>query len=222
MLLSHPLMATSVLQKLPYRWYPDHNGQRKAQNSQVAFTHKAEISRKSNPRTLSLEKRSTGKLLLLSARLTTSHLLIWLTLSVTNTETPGNLIPTHGVRATCRHLTFLVFCNLIGWLFHISLSLALVIWEGEVEKTASKDTRHHKREFVEASGFQNCSKHFPYGEHGWSVAWLCNLEMAPTGALCSQSGCLAKTRRKGQCWLMPDLCLFWDNGAKFNSSQCTS
>lgn len=74
-----------------------------------------------------LGKISTGKLLLLLDRLTSSNLLIWLTLSVTFTEIPGNLIPTHSVRATCRRLTFLMFCNLIGWLFHISLSPALVI-----------------------------------------------------------------------------------------------
>lgn len=50
-------------------------------------------------------------------RLMSFHLLIWLTLSVTFTEISGNLIPTHGAKATCMHLTFLMFCNLIGWLF---------------------------------------------------------------------------------------------------------
>lgn len=85
-------------------------------NSQAVCTHKAEISRKSNRHTRLLEKKIHWQITP-AFRLTSSHLLIWLTLSVTFPEIPGNLIPTHGAKATWTRLTFLMFCNLIGWLF---------------------------------------------------------------------------------------------------------
>lgn len=55
---------------------------------------------------------------------------------------------------------------------HISLSPALVIWEAEVEKTASKNTSKHKWELAGALGCQNYSKLHPHWERSQSTAQL--------------------------------------------------
>lgn len=62
LLFFHLSTASPDLQKPSCMWSQDQTGQRKVQKcNQAVFTHKAEISKKSNQCTRLREKRSTGK-----------------------------------------------------------------------------------------------------------------------------------------------------------------
>lgn len=113
LLLFHLPVASAELQKLLCIWSKDHTGQRKAQKDRLFSPTRQEFQ--GNPTIMLLKKIHWQ--ITPAFRLTRSYLLIWLILSVTSTEIPGNLILTHGAKATCKRLTCLMFCNLVGWLF---------------------------------------------------------------------------------------------------------